>query len=281
MAITGGLKLFKKSKCAFSEGASMVATSGDASSPNAIDRNFTSYWRSVGSTDAITETLIVNLVGNVTIDRIFLIDHNFKSYNVKYLSGGTYTHFSNVVGIDGSMANITESTYARDTSYYEFTPVTTTSLQIEVTTTQTVNTEKYLNLFIATEEMGTLTGFPKIKNLVVDRNIRKKEMLSGKSLILKSEESFSVELDFDSYPASSNYHADIDLAFSLFDIEDNFIIWLCGGRTGSNYFKKELRGFRLKDVYTVQLAANLKLAYINSTYKNPVDFTLKLEEVVD
>ena len=275
--ISGGIKIFNRSQCLAIDDNTVAASSGDAGSIYCIDKNPISYWRSVGSTDLITETITLTFA-SATIDRVILLDHNFKDFNIKYLSGGTYTHFSSVTGISGSMANITETAFAYDTAYYEVASVTTTSIQITVLKTQTANEEKYLNQVIVTNELGTLSGYPQIKNTEFDRNLRKKEMLSGKVLVLKSEESFKVDLDFKDYPPSLS--ADIALMMSLYDREINFLVWLCGGRTG-NYFKYQLRGYRLKDVISVQCTAPIKLLYTGNIYRNPVNFTIKLEEAVD
>lgn len=276
---TGGIKFFLKSKCLFADGSDMVASSGDSSSPYALDRNPVTYWRSVSSNDLTVETLTLTFAESITIDRLLLVDHNWKQFTVKYFSGAAYANFAGVVGLDSSGALISETTFVDDTAYYEFTPVTTTSIQITVTKTQVANAEKYINQIIFTESLGTLVGYPQITGVEIDRNIRKKDMLSGKVLIQKSEESAKIDLNFANYPASLS--ADIDLIFSLHDKEENFMIWLCGGRRGTNYFKKQIRGFRLKDVYTVQLTKTLKAHYSNNIYKNTVNFTATFEEAVD
>jgi len=282
MSISGGIKFMKKSKCLFADGTLIAAApSGNASAQFGIDRNPISYWRSVSSNDTITETLTIEMPAVVPLTRLLLVDHNWKDFNVQYDAAGTWTHFAGVTGLDGSMANITETVFADDTAYYEFTLVNTNKLRIQVLKTQTANQQKYVNQIIATEELGTLNGFPKIKGTEIDRNIRKKEMLSGKVLILKSEESFRVSLDFEDYPGVSPYNADVDLIFSLHDIEENFIIWLSGGRRGSSYFKKQLRGYRLKDVFTVQMIDVLKPIYSKNIFQNSVNFTAKFEEAVD
>lgn len=279
MSITGGAKILKRSKCLYADGTSITATSGLTSVPFAIDRNPISFWRSVASDDTVTEELVITFDGDQTIDRLFLVDHNWKDFNVQYDNASVWTHFTSVIGIDGAKANITETAFADDTAYYEFASVTTGSIRIQVTKTMVVDAQKYINQIIVTEELGTLQGFPKIKGTELDRNIRKKQMLSGKVLIQKSEESFAVNLEFDGYPASLSN--DIDLLFSLHDREDNFILWLCGGRRGSTYFKKQLRGYRLRDVFTVQMTDTLKPIYTSNIYQNSVNFTAKFEEAVD
>ena len=162
MPIQGGVKFFTRSKCLFQDGTDINASTGQDSASFCIDRNPITYWRSVGSNDVTTEELEIVFTENMTFDRILLLDHNFKGYNIQYFSGGTYVHFSNVVGISGAMANITETAFDQDTSYYEFTQVTTSKIRIQILTTQVVDQEKYLNQAIVCSEIGTLQGYPEI-----------------------------------------------------------------------------------------------------------------------
>ena len=279
MSITGGLKVFKRSKCLLNDGATITASSGDASGDFIIDRNPITYWRSVGSTDAATETVEVILTSAQTIDRIFLLDHNFKSFNIKYDLAGVYTHFANVTSLDGAMANITETAYARDTSYYEFTPVTTTKLQISVTTTQVVDAQKYCSQIIATEEMGTLLGYPQIKGVELNRELRSEKMLSGRTLTLKSDEIFKFSLDFKDYPNSMG--ADLDLMFRIHDAETSVLTWICGGRFGSDYFRYQMRGYRLRDVYPVQMTSAPKPIYSDNVYVNGLNMSCSFTEAIE
>lgn len=276
MAITGGSKFFEKSK---NLDATIVASSGDASSANAIDLSPVTYWRSVGSNDSTTETITVTFNGNKTIDRILLVDTNAKSLTIKYDVSGTWTNFSSVVGLDGSKANISETTFSDNTAYYEFASVTTGSIQITITATQTANQEKYINQIICTEEIGTFVGYPEWSSIVLDRNEKSRRTISGKYSIQKSLESFAYKLSFKNYPSSSTYNADIDLVFTLHDGEEEFLVWPCGGRRGTNYFKYTVRGFRLKDIRQVQLSKELNVRYLDNIYTNPVNIaTIDLVE---
>lgn len=276
MAISGGIKFFSRSKNLFEDGASMVATSGDDSSNRALDRNRFSYWRSVGSMDTITETLTITFPESTEIDRLLLIDHNWKEFTAQYDNGGVYTDFTNIIGIDGSVGTIAETAFADNTAYYEFDAVTTTSIQLTVTKTQTADQEKYINQIIATKELATLQGYPILKSIAHSRNLRKRQVLSGRTLIQKSEESMDLTLDFKNYPPS--YSADIDLIFTLHDEEDDFIIWPCGGRRGSDYFAYQLRGWRLEDAYSVQVDNDLKISYSKNVYQNTINASLSLVE---
>lgn len=278
MALTGGIAFFSRSKCLVQDGTVITASSGQAAADRCLDRNPLSYWRSVGSSDAVTETIEIEFTEAMTFDRIFLVDHNFKSYNIQYFNGSIYTHFTSVIGLSGSMANITETVYARDTSYYEFTQVTSTKIRIQVTTTQTTNAQKSLNQVIVTSELGTLQGYPVIKSPELNRNLQNQKMLSKRTLSFKSDETFKVQLDFKDYP--NRLSDDVDLMFELHDTDDTFLIWICGGRFGSNYFRKTLRGYRLRDVIAVQMVSALKPVYSDNVYVNQVNFSTQFEEAV-
>lgn len=275
--LTGHPKIFNASKCLEVDGSTIVASTGDASSSYSIDRNQDTFWTSVASDDSTTETLTVTFAEDIAIDTLLFLDINWKGFVVKYDVAGTWTHFAAVFGLDGSKSNITETAFSDNTAYYNFTEVTTGSIQITITTTQTVNAEKYISQIIATTEVGTFLGWPLVENMTFDRNSRVKTTLSGKVSVQKSLESFSTDLKFKNYPSTSTYNADIDLIMTLQDIEDPFILWLCGGRRGT-YFNYIIRGYRLKDAITVQITSALGLSYTDNVLKNPVNAGVSLAE---
>lgn len=278
MAIGGGIKFFNKNKILEVDGATIASSvSGDILAEYAIDKNPITFWTSIGSSDATTEELIVQFTSQ-TFDRLILQNHNFKGFNVQYWSGAGYSHFAAVVGLDGALSNITETAFADDTAYYEFTPVTTTRLRIQCNTTQVANAQKFISQIIFTEELGTLSGYPIIKSPEHSRNERVKTALSGKAIVQKGIDSFGVVLDFDRYP--SNNAEDITLMMELFDSEDPFLVWLCGGRRGTTYFRHTARGFRLRDVYQMQATGKFKPEYYKGIYTNPLGLEVKLVEHV-
>jgi hypothetical protein len=277
--ISGGVKFFSRSQCLVQDGTTVNASSGDASSDRCIDRNPVSYWRSVLSDDTVTDWLEIVFTDDQTFDRLFLQDHNFKSYNVQWFSAGSWVDFTGVVGIDGSQSGISETTYDRDTSYYEFDSVTTTQIRIQATTTQIADQQKYLAQAIVCTELGTLEGYPDISGTELNRQLRSEKTLSGRLLVQKSDEVFEVDLLFKNYPA--RLEADIDLMFQLHDLDETFLIWLCGGRDGAPYFRKQLRGYRLRDIIPVQVVASIKPIYSNNVFINSVNFSMQFKEAVD
>ena len=268
MAITGGIKFFNENK--IKDGSSAGST-GNASAKYILDLDVDTFWRSVGSNDSTTETLTVTF-DSKTIDRILILDCNFKAFTIKYDSGGTFTHFANVTTIGGTTkTNITETAFAQDSSYYEFDSVTTTRLQISIDTTQTTNAQKYLSQFIATSEIGTFAGYPVVSSVKIDRNSKLKRTLSGRFSVQKSLETFGYSIRFKNYSVDSLYSVDIDLAFTLLESEDPFIIYPCGGRYESKHFRYAAPGWRLKDAKLVQISKTYKLKYNKNIYTNPVD----------
>jgi hypothetical protein len=283
--ITGGAKFFNTSLCLAANGAtgSSTPSNGSTTALNCLDRNPYTYWYTSGSSDATTEVLTIVLPASSAISRLFLVDHNFKAYSVKYLNGfGVWTDFTNVKGLDGATSGgkIVETAFADTTSYYEFDQVSTTSIQISISSTQVANKDKFLNTLIVTTEIGTLAGFPTIKAVVVDRNSKIKKTLSGRYSIQKSDETAAFVLSFKTYPSAVTYNVDIDLMMTLHDLDAPFLAWLCGGRRGTGYFNYTLRGFRLKDIYQMQIDKAYNLSYTLNVYKNSLNAEVSMQESI-
>jgi hypothetical protein len=279
MAINGHYKIFDKSRCLGKDGATITASSGGSSADFALDQNSETSWRSSGSNDLTTETIEVSFTSQ-EISRIFLLGHNLKDYDIMYDLSGVWTHFASVVGIGGSLANITETTFAQDTSYYEFTPVTTTKIRIRANKTQVANEEKYIGQIVVTTEIATLAGWPRVKGLDLNRNARSVKTLSGFYSIQKSLEVPSFDFEFKDYPANSTYSVDIDTMMELEDREEPFLIWLCGGKFGSTFFKYTLRGWRLKDLFQMQVSKAIRVAYSDGIYSNQINAKVEFEAVI-
>ena len=277
MAITGGIKFLKKSKILNANASAPI--SGDASVLSLLDSNRETFYRSVGSNDTVTEEIEITFDEVKTIDRLFIIEFNGKSFNVMYDVGGMWTNFSNVIDVDGSQSNITESSYSKDTYYAEFDSVSTQKIRIQITLTQVVDAQKFINQVIVTEEIATLVGYPDIKEIRLDRQLRSRKTISGKYSVQKSLETFRISMNFNKYPSSDVYNIDIDAVLQLQDSEDPFITWLCGGRFGKQFFKYTIPGFRLKDVIQTQVNNAYKLSYLDNIYINPINLaSVKLVE---
>lgn len=276
--ITGGIKFLDKNRALLKDGGSASVTSGDVVSDFMIDSNPITYWNSVGSTDLTTENLIFSF-NSRSISRILLVDHNFKQFTIQYWNGSAYVNFSSVYAMTGAVqSSISETVNTNTTNYYEFTPVTTALIKVAVLKTQSANDEKYLNQFIATTELGTLSGYPDVDKMTLSNNFIENKMLSGKSNIVTGYSAFSCLLNFARYPASLS--SDLDLIFTLFDRQDPFLLWLCGGRSGSTYFKYQTRGFRTRDVFQCKVNKDLPVGYYKNLYTSSLEMKLSIIEHV-
>ena len=272
MSMTGGISFYDKSKTLFANGAQAVASSNinDQNLPLSTNKYF--KWESSGSDDAITETYTITLPIAISINRIFLIDHNFKKFQIQY---GASLDFANVTGLDNYVdSKIDVTGFARDTAYFEFDAVTTDTLILTIDTTQVVDAEKIIAQFIATNEIGTLTGYPKLNAVTLNRDTKREKAISGRFHIQKSFESAAFDLNLSTYPLQ----ADIDLLDGLYNREDSFLVWLSGGLP--NQFTYSQRGFLLKDVYQMQISRGLKNSYEKNVYLLGVNQKYSFIEVV-
>ena len=276
MAITGGIKFFKKSKALFIKGATAVASSNTEVAKNILNSNRFINWASFGSDDLTTETITITF-DSVIIDRLFLIDINFKEFTVKYDVTGTPTNFSNVLGLDGAQSIISETIYNRDTAYYEFDAVTTTKIYITATKTQIIDEEKSIERLYCTEEIGTLEKFPIVSNESLNQNVNRQKVLSGNGNIQKRLENFEATLQFKNYTPIQN---DYDILLNIHRRPESFLIWLSGGKFG-NSFSITRENWLLKNVYNVQTVGRLSLKWNNGIYIAGFNGNVTLQQVTD
>lgn len=273
MTITGGIKFFERSTALFSDGTVAVATSNSASANNILTNRQLTYLQSIGSDDTTTETIIVTYNKTVTIDRIILNRMNFKEFTVKYDLASVFTDFTTVIGLDGALGGgISETAFADETAYYEVDQISTTGIQIEVLKTQIADAEKIIYNLFTTTELGTLEYPPQIAG-GFNRKQRQSDVLSGLANIQKSFEVNSFGLEFTSHPSES----DMDLINTLFDSENSFLVWLCGGKRGSSSFRFDIKGYNLRDIYNMQIEGGIAPNYPGSIYVNAPNNTISLK----
>ena len=272
MSMTGGISFYDKNKALFDDGSTCVASTNTADQNLILGTNKYFKWESIGSDDVTTETLTITLPAAISISRIFLLDHNFKNFGIQY---GASLDFANVLGLDSYSDNqILETGFARNTAYYEFDAVSTDTIIISMDTSQVVDAQKFLTQFILTNELGTLTGFPGMSGIRLDRNDRKDKAISGRLHIEKGYETASFSLSLKSCPV----HADVDVLDSLHDRELPFLAWLNGGKP--DQFRFNQRGFRLEDVYQVKVDKPANNSFNKNVYILGVNQSYSFTEVV-
>lgn len=272
--ITGAVKFFDKNFALFRDGATATATSNEDSVNLLLDISRYTQWESIGSNDITTEKVIITFNSPKTMDTLFLVDMNLKNFEVKYDNGGVFEDFTNVFSVNNeSKSSVSETDYNRDTAFYQFDEITTSSIEITMNTTQTANEDKFITQVIASKEIGTLQGFPRVQP-ESNRNETRAKALSRRLLIQKTYETNRIRMNFKTHP----FQNDLDIIENLFDREEPFLVYPCGGRTGSPYFKVEQKNWLLRDVYNVQLMGKLKNEFEKGVYSLGFNKTIMMEE---
>ena len=250
----------------------ITASSGSTTANRIRDRKSYSRWSSSGSSDATTETITINPNAQRTIDRLHLIRHNWKAFNVQYWNGSSYVDFSNVVTAEGTQASITETDNAKETSYYEFDAVTTDLVRVQIETTQTVDAEKTLFSMLLTEEEGTFVGYPVFKPFFHVKRISK-ELLSGRPKFSDLDQAAKFSLTFTRYPPVNDWA----ILLSLWEGRKEFLFWPCGG--DESQFRFELKGTRLEDIFLVQFESDFSPWFDQNVYDMAPNASVTLVEV--
>ena len=175
----------------------------------------------------------------------------------------------------GLQEKVTATGIDVSTSYFSFDSTTAVRVIFKVLETQIADQQKTLKSFIITEELGTFVSYPAITTNFT-RNTRAFQMLGNKSRVIKGPIAFGGSLSFSTYPGQ----ADADLINTLLGTDDNFLIWLCGGVSGSSYFRYTIKGFNVDDIYLCQISTDLSMSYTNNVYLSGYNAMLRFVETV-
>ncbi len=265
--MSGQIIFFEKNKADFQyTWVNATASQGDDFAHRVLDRSNNTAWITTGSVDADNTTLTIDIGDQKFITDLILIKHNLKNFTVKYWNGTTYTNFSPAIA---------ETTNTDTSNHYPVTQVETSRIQITIFGTQTADVDKYIHQVIMTSRIGQLTGWPKIKKPVHSRNKKKSQMLSGKVNLQENVGFFSCELEVDSW----SIDADLDIVEALYDSQDGFLVWLCGG--DETQFKTLRKGYRLEDIYLMKCVDDYSPEYNQGIYQLGMKIQIQLAEVID
>ena len=280
--ITDAMKFFERSQALNSGGATATATypidsvdspSGGVSISNILSENKTSLWQS--TTPDSVETITINLIRPVSIDRLILVRHNFQNFQIFASHKGDRVILSNLTDIyneelnDGIVFN-----NSLDTSYFAFDETMVDEIKIVVTDTFGTQPNKFLQQAIITKEIGTFEGFPVVSSVNFSNNESNVKVKAGQSYVNKQLRTLAnVSLDFKNYVKSE----DIELASDLFERDQDFLFWASGGYKNFSY---KINGFRLQDFFRVQTVGNFKNGYSNGSYNGVMLAQLILTESI-
>lgn len=265
MSTASQVIFFNKNSADFTNlGVSLTATEANTYIANVQKRSNNIGWMTSGSVDANNTTITCNFNDLVTLTDIILVNHNFKSFTVKYWNGSAWTDFS---------TPISETASTDSTSGYYFNSVSCTQIQIIITGTQIANADKRMTQLIATSRIGKLFGWPVIQQPTFDLNKRNSTMLSGKKNIGVNLGGFQCKLSV------SNWSNDSDLTIveNLYASGSPFLVWLGGGV--ETQFSSVRKGYRKQDLFYMKCANNLSPEWANGLYKSGMAIEIELVEV--
>lgn len=267
-----GIKFFKKNKIDLDFTDVTITITDATATDNGNDyvsylrnRDNTSGWMTTDSNDAANTQIDVVLTGRKDFDRIILVKHNFKAYTIQYYDEDTaaWTDFSTVVNVSANTADVTS---------HSFNTVNTAKFRIIITGTMVADADKSLCQLILTEDIGEFTIQPEVTP-EIDKSRRASKYLSGKSHIVRSIEAFNVRLR----KRSVDIAADQLIVETLFDTFEGFLVWLCGG--DESQYTTVRKGYRLEDIYFMNLTNEYTPEWNDSYYKNGLDIDLRLTEI--
>lgn len=260
-------RFFEKNRLDFGKTyVTLTASEANDLIGNVRDRNNNTAWITTSSTDASGTNIEVDFIDPVWIDFILLVKHNFKSYTVQYWNGSSYTDFSTA---------ISETTNSDPTTFHEFTAVNTQKIKLVINGTFVADDDKYLFQFIATRSIGQFSGWPVINAARFGRERTVTKMLSGKVNVTYSVGAFSVKFDFKILSNSS----DIAIVETLFGYSEAFMVWICGGDEAQ--FSSSREGYRLEDIFTVQLVNEWNRDFYNGRYYSGMKIDMDMVEAVN
>lgn len=267
-----GIIFLEKSKIDISVTSAITFTVTDATATDTgesiadylRDRRNWSGWTTTGSNDAAGTILEVEFA-EAQIDKIMLINHNLKSFTVKYWDGSAYQDFS---------TPISETTNTEDTNYYSFNSISTSKIKLTINGTMVANDDKFLSQLIITEAIGQFSNHWVIAKPEHDKNKKTVKAISGRVKVFRNEGAFSCELISDNVIETN----DLTIVESLFDYYDGFLVWLCGNDT--TQFRTQRVGYRKRDLYHVVTANSYEPEWANGFYNQGTNIKIKLIESI-
>ncbi len=274
--ITGMMKVFKQNYLT-TNSVTYSVTSGSGTIENIKDFDRDTKWESSGSDDTTTETIDITFANSVSINRILLLNMNFKEFTIQWFNGVNYVDFDYIyteqtiaggvygtdeygyskygVGSSTPLSAINETDNNEVSRYYEFDSVSLTKLRITVTKTIVPNAQKFLYELYIGLEMGTF-----IEDLTSEPNSYLPIVNFTNSMYLQKSNNGEVAIR-----RGAKYRArvtltelmevdDQELVESMYD-DGQFAIWPCGG------VGHRKRGWRHQDLYHVIIRGNEEAEY--------------------
>lgn len=230
------------------------------------NRNNYSAWLTTESTDAANTEILVEFGDGRFLDNILIILHNLKSYSIQYRNGiSSWTNFSTPI-------NVTNSTDSSTTHTFDL--VTATDVRIIITGTQVADDDKIITQLIMTQLLGQFEGWPVLKKPTISTNKRKSKMLSGKTRIVESLETFSCALDVRQW----RIQEDNDILEKIYFQREGVLMYINADHP--EQFFLDIKGYRKEDIFLVRPTDDFKVELTKGLYDAGLKRSIRLAEVI-
>ncbi len=263
-----GLRFLGTDYCELQFGGSPSASSSIANADFAFDGLLGTRWISSGeNTDGNSVYVEMDFGFNRTIDSFFVLDSNIEDMEIQTWNGSAW------VTANSSIATITKSSDLMNMFVKLTAEVTVEKVRVAGSNTIVANSEKYVTLFHAFQEIGQFEYFPDFTPTIEPKqNVF--STTDGRGFVIERGESFSAKIDFKSHVNQN----DIDLAEELLQRKEPFYIWPNGGN--DSIFTYSFRPFRFQDLYKVTIIGKHSPKFSNNYYKAGFNASINLVEVV-
>jgi len=175
---------------------SVINNTASASNLLNSDTRF-QYFTDQMNDDATTAAITISFTQTTTVDRIALVNHNWKAFTIFY-NGST----ANTLNLTAT-SNTTTSDYSSnsDTShYFRFAPINAVTISIHAKSTIVANQNKYLGYVVVSEKLTNFGGrIPSANRYqpVLDSQGVVHRLSDGGTRIQTIEDKWSVNMAFD------------------------------------------------------------------------------------
>lgn len=270
--INGKIKFFTTNL--ITNDISTITTSDNTEGSFLLSSNNEWISETTDTDDAVVIT--IDLHTTVSANRILILNHNLESFVI-----AANNSFVNAKDINNNNALNGNIIFGRNddrinTSYYAFDSMELNQITFTLNFPLTEGTpvHKRIGQFILCNELGTFAGYPVIKNINFMNNSKTYKSKAGGVFMTKQLDTVKIGLDFKNY----NHKEDIDLINFLHRRQEDFLVWLSGGREKN--FRFPVEGYRLEDVYKMNISKSIKQSYDRGSYTGLLKAVVDFEEVV-
>lgn len=244
----------------------LTASQADNATDYLRDRSLFTAWMTTGSVDADNTSLILDWTDSKPVTDIILVECNFKAYTIQYWDGASYVDFATPISVTGN---------ATATVRHSVTSVSTSKIKIIITGTFVADDDKEIKSLIVTDVIGTFNDEYPITKVRFKRNQSNKTTINGAYVVSRTLKYYGATIKLQHCKDDD----DLTLIETLYDSEQSFIFWPCGGT--EQYFSTVRYGWRLEDFFYCKTLNDYEPVFVNDIFSNGIALNMELGEVIE